>query len=77
MVLLCLDCVGYFFVHNTRITAARIEVQEDTSVLKTFQGTANNRPVFDKSVERLRLTKQSRAVMCENDSMCSVRRCTL
>ena len=49
-----------FFVHNARITAARIEVQEDTRVLETFQGTAKDKPVFDKIVGRLRLTKQSR-----------------
>ena len=49
--------------------AAPIEVQEDASVLETFQGMAKNRPVFEKIVERLRLTKQSRAaVMCENCS---------
>ena len=57
--------------------AARIEVQEDASVLETFQGTVKNRPVFDKIVERLRLTKQSKAVMCENSSVSNVRHCTL
>ena len=40
---LCFDWFWYFFVHNTRITAAHIEVWEDASVLEKFQGMAKNR----------------------------------